>query len=92
MHGKLTMKVMIDTKHFLEILNERDINLEIVDMTMTAPDQIEEMEDGTKHYLKQFDSAGSRLHVVVNMKSEPPRRVTAFFDRRLRRKKNENKS
>lgn len=70
MHGKLTMKVMIDTKHFLEILNERDIPLEMVDMTMTAPDQIEEMEDGTKHYLKQFDPAGGRwLHVVVNMKT-----------------------
>lgn len=54
---------------------------------------VEEMEDGTKHYLKQFDTAGGRwLRVVVNMKSDPPRRITAFFDRRLRRKQNENKS
>lgn len=84
---------MIDTKHFIEILNERDIPLEMVDSAMNVPDQIERMEDGTKHYLKQFDSAGGRwLRVIVNMKSEPPRRVTAFFDRRLRRKKNENKS
>lgn len=84
---------MIDTKHFLEMLNERDISLEMVDMTMSVPDQIEEMEDGTKHYLKQFDSAGGRwLRLVVNIRSEPPRRVTAFFDRRLRRKTNENKS
>lgn len=84
---------MIDTKHFLEMLNERDIPLEMDDLAMTAPDQIEEMEDGTKHYIKQFDSVGRRwLRVVVNMKSEPPRRITAFFDRRLRKKKNENKS
>ena len=84
---------MIDTKHFIEMLNERDITLKMVDSAMAVPDQIEEMEDGTKHYLKQFDSAGGRwLRVVVNMKTDPPRRVTAFFDRRLRRKKNENKS
>jgi hypothetical protein len=84
---------MIDTKHFIEMLNERDSPLVMVDSAMTAPDQIEEMEDGTKHYLKQFESASGRwLRVVVNMKSEPPRRITAFFDRRLRRKKNENKS
>ena len=79
---------MIDTKHFLEMLNERDIALEMVDMTISVPDRIEEMENGTKHYLKQFGSAGGRwLRVVVNMKSEPPRRITAFFDRRLRRSK-----
>ena len=88
MHGILTLNIMIDTKHFLEMLNERDIPLEMVDMTMSVPDQIEEMEDGTKHYLKQFESAGGRwLRVVVNMKSEPPRRITAFFDRRIRRMK-----
>lgn len=84
---------MIDTKHFIEVLKERDISLEMVDTAISVPDQVEEMEDGTKHYLKQFDTAGGRwLRVVVNMKSDPPRRITAFFDRRLRRKQNENKS
>lgn len=84
---------MIDTKHFIEMLNERDISLEMVDSAMIAPDQIEELEDGTKHYLKKFGTAGGRwLRVVVNMNSDPPRRITAFFDRRLRRRQNENKS
>lgn len=84
---------MIDTKHFIEVLNERDISLDMVDTAISVPDQVEVMEDGTEHYLKQFDTAGGRwLRVVVNMKSDPPRRITAFFDRRLRRKQNENKS
>ena len=84
---------MFDTKHFTEMLNERGISLEMVDSAMNAPDQTEEKENGTKHYLKKFDSAGGRwLRVVVNMKSDPPRRITVFFDRRLRREQNENKS
>jgi hypothetical protein len=83
---------MIDTKHFLEMLKERDIPLEMVDSAMAVPDQIIEMEDGTTHYLKQFITESGRwLRVVVNMKNDPPRRVTAFFDRRLRRIQNENK-
>jgi len=84
---------MIDTKHFIEMLKERDISLEMVDATMTLPDRVENIEDGTRHYLKQFDTAGGRwLRVIVNMESDPPRRITAFFDRSLRRKQNENKS
>jgi len=84
---------MIDTKHFIEMLKERDISIKMVDSAMTVPDRVEDMEDGTKHYLKQFDTAGGRwLRVIVNMESGPPRRITAFFDRRLRRKQNENKS
>jgi len=84
---------MNDTEHFIKVLKERDISLEMVDSAMTVPDRVEEMEDGTKHYLKQFDTAAGRwLRVVVNVKSDPPRRITAFFDRRLRRKQNENKS
>ncbi len=84
---------MIDTKHFIEVLQERDISLDMVDTVISAPDRVEEREDGTKHYLKQLETVGGRwLRVVVNMKSEPPWRITAFFDRRLRRKQNESKS
>lgn len=77
----------MDTKHFREMLKEREISMEMVDKAMTFPDKIEAREDGTKHYLKLFDVDGGRwLRVVVNMQSDPPCRVTAFFDRRLRRK------
>ena len=68
------------------MLNERGISMEMVNKTITIPDKIEEREDGTKHYLKLFSIIGDRwLRVVINIKSDPPRRVTAFFDRRLRR-------
>ncbi len=86
---------MIDTKHFREMLHERDITMEMVSSAMTSPDRIEEMADGTKHYLKLFDTdtgGGRWLRVVVNVKSDPSCRVTVFFDRRLRRNQNENKS
>ncbi|MCA1794930.1 MAG: hypothetical protein ABR534_11325 [Desulfotignum sp.] len=43
---------MIDTKHFIEMLKERNIPLEMVDSAIPVPDQTEEMEDGTKHFLK----------------------------------------
>jgi hypothetical protein len=60
---------MIDTKHFIEMLKERDISLEMVDSTMTLPDRVENID---KHYLKQFDTAGGRwLRVIVNMESDP---------------------
>lgn len=66
--------------------------MEMVDLALAVPDRTEEMEDGTKHFLKQFETEGERwLRVVVNIKSEPPKRITAFFDRRLRRIQNENK-
>ena len=77
---------MIDTKHFTEMLKEREISMEMVNKTMTIPDKTEERKDGTKHYLKLFNVNGGRwLRVVINIKSDPPRRITAFFDRRLRR-------
>ncbi len=78
---------MIDTKHFKDMLKERNIPLDMVNTTIALPDRIEEKDDGTIHYLKYFDNQMRRwLRVVVNMKSQPPRRITAFFDRRLRKK------
>jgi hypothetical protein len=77
---------MIDTKHFKEMLKERNISMEMVNKAMTIPDKTEEREDGTKHYLKLFNINGGRwLRVIININSDPPRRITAFFDRRLRR-------
>ncbi|MFN2268347.1 MAG: DUF4258 domain-containing protein [Desulfonatronovibrio sp.] len=77
---------MINTKHFKEMLKERDISMEMVNKATTILDKTEEREDGTKHYLKLFNINGGRwLRVIVNVNSDPPRRITAFFDRRLRR-------
>jgi hypothetical protein len=75
-----------DTKHFLAMLSERGIRLDWADAAVGSPDQVEEPGDGTVHYLKRIESNGNRwLRVIVNPLETPPARVTAFFDRRLRR-------
>ena len=81
------------TKHFKQMIKEREISTNWVEQTVNSPHRIEEPEDGTQHYLKQIPENGNRwLRVVVNVKSSPNRAITAFFDRRLWRKKYENKS
>ncbi len=72
---------MIDTntKHFTEMLKERNIPLEKVESTIAVPDRTEEMEDGTKHFLKQFENEEGRwVRVVVNMKSDPTKESPHF--------------
>jgi hypothetical protein len=81
------------TKHFEQMIEERTISHDWVEQAIHFSDHIEEHEDGTRHYLKQIPKYGNRwLRVIVNIKSNPNRAITAFFDRRLRRKKYENKS
>ena len=79
------------TKHFNQMLNERMIRQEWADQTMKSADRIENREDGTRHFIKQIPEHGNRwLRVIVNVSVEPNRVITAFFDRSLRRTKNEN--
>ena len=74
------------SKHFNQMLEERNIRREWVDQALDAPDNLEDIEDGTRHYIKQIPEYGNRwLRVVVNVRVNPNRDVTAFFDRRLRR-------
>jgi hypothetical protein len=77
---------MVDSIHFTDMLKERGIQREWADSALEAPDRIEEHDDGTRHYIKQISEYGNRwLRVIVNATSIPEKRVTAFFDRRLRR-------
>ena len=72
--------------HFLAMLAERAIEEEWIEQALLAPDRIDNRGDGTRHYLKQIPERDHRwLRVVVNMATQPPRAVTAFFDRRLKR-------
>jgi hypothetical protein len=76
---------VIDSVHFRDMLQEREIRMEWVLRTLDQPDRTEERADGTKHYLRKIAERDLRwLRVVVNVASTPPKRVTAFFDRRLR--------
>ena len=77
---------MDETGHFGDMLNERRIEREWVDRAIREPDRTEEHDDGTRHFIRQIPEFGDRwLRVVVNVTAQPERRVTAFFDRRLRR-------
>ena len=78
---------MKDTRHFRDMLGERNIPFDLVDAAIASPDATEEKPDGTRHYLKKCESRDGRwLRVVVNVHTQPNQRITAFFDRRLRRK------
>ncbi|MBN1556465.1 MAG: DUF4258 domain-containing protein [Phycisphaerae bacterium] len=77
---------MEDTSHFMDMLLERGIEIEWADRAIQNPDTTEDHNDGTRHFLKSIPECEGRwLRVVVNMQATPQRRVTAFFDRRLRR-------
>jgi len=77
---------MVDSIHFADMLREREIRREWVNAALESPDRTEDHDDGTRHFIKQIPQFGDRwLRVVVNVAGFPERRVTAFFDRRLRR-------
>ena len=77
---------MENSTHFGDMLNERGIRREWADRTVADPDRTEDHDDGTRHFIKQIPECENRwLRVVVNVSATPEKRVTAFFDRRLRR-------
>lgn len=77
---------MEETIHFGDMLNERGIKREWVDHAVREPDRTEDHEDGTRHFIKKIPEFDNRhLRVIVNMTVHPAKRVTVFFDRRLRR-------
>jgi len=76
---------MEDTSHFEDMLQERGIERDWADLAVLQPDRTEDHADGTRHYIRRISEFGDRwLRVIVNVASDPERRVTAFFDRRLR--------
>jgi hypothetical protein len=69
------------------MLRERGIERAWVDRTLRDPELTEDRDDGTHHFARRIPEFGDRwLRVVVNVATEPQIRVTAFFDRRLRRR------
>lgn len=77
---------MVYSRHFLEMLKEREIRKEWVEQCILSPDRTDIQDDGTVHYLKEIDTFGNRiLRVVVNNQVDPPRGITVFFDRRLKK-------
>ena len=77
---------MRDTVHFSDMLRERGIRPQWADSAVTEPDRVEDRVDATRHFLKRIPEFGDRWpRVIIDPQQDPPARVTAFFDRRLRR-------
>jgi len=80
------------SRHFKDMLEERGIAHDWVKQALDTPDATEDNDDGPRHYLKQIPEFGNRwLRVIINIAKQPCKGVTAFFDRRLRRR-HENQS
>lgn len=68
------------------MLKERGIAREWVTQAVSEPARTERRDDGTTHHLKPISERDRRvLRVVTSPESEPPRVITAFFDRRAKR-------
>jgi hypothetical protein len=60
------------TRHFNQMLEERNIRSKWIDQALKAPDLVEDIEDGTRHYIKQINDCGNRwLRVVINVQVNP---------------------
>jgi hypothetical protein len=77
------------SKHARDAIIEREIDPDWVIRTITNPIRTEpDTEDPElTHYLGRIAENGNRvLRVVANSTVNPPRVVSTFFDRRLRKK------
>jgi hypothetical protein len=67
-------------KHFNQMIEERNIRRDWVDQALEIPDDAEDVEDGTRHYIKPIHEYGNRgLRVVINVQVSPNRAVTSFL-------------
>ncbi|CAN5279929.1 hypothetical protein BH20VER2_BH20VER2_00890 [soil metagenome] len=77
------------TKHAQKALEERGIEIEWMERTLSAPESIlPDPEDATvQRYFRKIPEFGGRiLRVAVNTTVEPNRVVSVFFDRAMKGK------
>lgn len=77
------------TKHAKKALAEREIPIEWVERTLTAPElHLSDPDDAAveRRFRRIPEFGGRVLRVAVNMKVEPLRVVSVFFDRRMKGK------
>ena len=73
--------------HALDVMEEREILGQWLQLTLHEPDSVEADEEGNIHYFRAIpEFEGRVLHVVVNPDTNPQKIVTLFFDRRRRRR------
>ncbi len=77
------------SKHALDAIVEREINLDWIVRTIEFPALTETDREDREltHYLARIPENGSRvLRVIVNNTVSPLHVVSVFFDRRMRKK------
>lgn len=77
------------TKHARKALEERGIEIEWMERTLSAPESVlPDPEDATvkRHFRRIPEFGGRVLRVAVNTTIEPHRVVSVFFDRAMKGK------
>jgi hypothetical protein len=72
------------TEHARDALAKRQIAIEWMERVLNAPDWTEPdaVDPELEHRLARVADFGDRvLRVIVNVKAQPPRIVTTYFDR-----------
>jgi len=75
------------TAHAATVIAERGINAAWIERALTAPERIEPdaFDASLTHALVRIREREDRvLRVIYNALIDPPRIVTAYFDRRIR--------
>lgn len=73
------------TAHAETVIAEREISQAWIAVALDAPEQTEDMADGTRHHLARIAERDNRvLRVVVEPTTDPVTVVTVFLDRRMR--------
>jgi Domain of unknown function (DUF4258) len=77
------------TKHAQKALEERGIQIEWMERTLSAPECVlpDPADTAVERYFRRIPEFGERvLRVAVNTAVEPNRVVSVFFDRTMRGK------
>ncbi len=75
------------TKHAQKVLDEREIQAEWLERTLTAPELVMvDPDDGAveRRFRRIPEFGGRVLRVAVNVAVEPNRVVSVFFDRQMK--------
>ena len=77
------------TKHAQKVLDERDIRIDWLERTLSAPELVLPDPDAAaveRRFRRIPESGGRVLRVAVNTAIRPNRGVSVFFDRRMKGK------
>jgi hypothetical protein len=77
------------TKHAQKVLDEREIRVEWLEQTLSAPELVlPDPDDATveRRFRRIPECGGRALRVAVNTAVDPKRVVSVFFDRQMKGK------